>query len=221
MTKDGHLSITKRVWSLIDEDPSFRKDLARGVINVSGLAEYLRKAYKLDGSLDAVVSAIRRYERSGEVVNLDAAVRKALTDAVVSTKNRVSAVRLKNSSNLYKHLAEVMKDPEFYKSEIFRLIKSRNETLVMIDSESLSRAKDLFPDANVASVTPGLAELTLSLTTSGWAAKGVMARLANEIANYGVNIIAVISAEPRISLFVKEEDLAKAHEAVLSLTRTK
>lgn len=212
-------SITKQVWALIDEDPSLRKDLARGVINVSGLAAYLRDTQKIAGSLDSIISAIRRYKANEEIQAMHEGVRKALKEAVVTTKTKLTALELKNSTNLYKYLSDLMRDPEFYKSEIFRLIKSRNETLCMIDAESLARAKSFFPEGNIVAVSEGLAELSLTLTEEGWQAKGVLAHLSNEIANYGVSIVAVISAEPRISLFVREEDLMKAHEAVLSLTR--
>lgn len=221
MTKFGSdmTSITKQVWRIIDEDPSIRKDLARGVINVSGLAAYLKKQHQVEGSLDSLISAIRRYNADVQVTNEYAAVQEALSEAVVSTKTRITALHLKNSSNLYKYLSELMKDPEFYKSEIFRLLKTRNETLCMIDHESLTRAESFFPEGNIEETQEGLAELSLILTEKGWASKGVMARLANEIANYGVNILYIISAEPRISIFLKEEDLTKAHEAVLSLTK--
>ncbi len=212
-------SITKRVWRLIDEDPSLRKDLSRGVINVSGLAAFLKQRHGIEGSLDSVISAVRRYKTSDEVAELNEGVKKALRDAVVSTKTRITGVLLKNSSNLFKVLADLMKDSDFYKSEIFRLIKSRDETLVMVDSESLPDASKVFPEGNIAEVQEGLAELSLTLTAPGWRSKGVIARLSNEIANYGVSIIAIITAEPRVSIFLKEADLMRAHEAVLSLTR--
>ncbi|MBR9692869.1 hypothetical protein GOV07_02955, partial [Candidatus Woesearchaeota archaeon] len=172
-------SITKNVWGLIDEDPSLRKDLARGVINVSGLAAFLKEKHGIQGSLDSVISAIRRYQASPEVQDLNQGVKEALKEAVVTTKTKITGLQLKNSTNLYKYLSELMKDPEFYKSEIFRLIKSRNETLCMIDAESLARAESLFPEGNVVEVFEGLAELSLTLTHEGWQSKGVMAHLSN------------------------------------------
>jgi len=212
-------SITKRVWQIIDEDPSIRKDLSRDIVNVSGLAVYLQKRHGIAGSLDSVISAIRRYRASPDVREQHTSVEKSFGEMVVGTKTKITAIRLKNSANLYKYLSELMKDDEFYRNEIFRLIKSREETLVMIDAESLSRAKSFFPEANIISTEKGLAELSLTLTKQGWRSSGILARVANEIANYGVTIVAVVSVEPRISLFVAEKDLARAHEAVLSLTR--
>jgi len=211
-------SITKQVWRLIDEDVAIQKDLARGIINVSGLAAYFKEIGAIEGSLDSVISAVRRYRRR-TLSEEHGAVAKAIADAIVATKTRITALHLKNSTNLYKYLGELMKAPEFYKSEIFRLLKTRNETLVMIDKESLSHARTFFPEGNIVTVDEGLAELSLALTQKGWQSKGVMARIANEVAAQGVNILVVLSAEPKISLFVQEKDLPKAHEAVLGMTR--
>lgn len=211
-------SITKQVWRIIDEDPSIRKDLARGIINVSGLAAFLKQQYGMAGSLDSVISAIRRYHADEDVQNEFQTVRETLRDCVVSTKTRITTIQLRNSTNLYKYLSELMRDPEFYKSEVFRMLKSRNDTIVMIDDESLRRAKTFFPEGNIVTVDAGLALLNISLTERGWNCKGIIARLTNEIANYGVSIVYIISAFPNISIFMAEKDLTLAHEAVLSLT---
>lgn len=212
-------SITKQVWRLIDEDPSVRRDLSRGIINVSGLAAYIKEHYAIEGSLDSIISAIRRYHADEGVQDEYNKVCDALRDAVVSTKTRITALHLKNSTNLYKYLSELMRDAEFYKSEIFRLLKTRNETVVMIDEESLRRARSFFPEGNIVNVDKGLALLNLSLTEQGWRSKGILARLANEIANYGVSMVFIFSAEPNVSIFIRENDLPTAHEAVLSLTQ--
>jgi len=213
-------SITKQVWQLLDEDPSLQKDLGRGVINVSGLAAYLQEHAAIGGSLDSVISAIRRYKANPDVTLKHESLQQAFGEAIVSTKTRITGILLSNSSNLYKILAGLMRDPSFHKSELFRLIKSREETLLMVDSESLADVRKVFPEGNIVEIQEGLAELSVILTPAGWRSKGVLARLSNEIANYGVNIIALITTEPRVSVFVTEDELMKAHEAVLSLTRT-
>jgi aspartokinase len=212
-------NITKQVWHIIDEDPSIRRDLAREIINVSGLAAYLKKSHAIQGSLDSIISAVRRYRGDANVKDEATTVSRAFADAVISTKTQITMIHLKNSANLYKYISELMRDPEFYRSEIFRLIKGRNETLVIIDKESLTRAKSFFPEGNIVAVDTGMAELALQLSKAGWQTKGVMARLCNEIANHGVSIEVVISSDPRISLFVHEKDLPKAHDAVLRLAR--
>ena len=59
-------SIREFVWKIIDTDVSLKKDLLRGIINVRSLANYILSTQKIDASLDAIISAIRRYEKSPE-----------------------------------------------------------------------------------------------------------------------------------------------------------
>ena len=58
-------NITREVQRFLDHDLSAKRDLARGLINTRALAVYLKKHLGSEGSIDAIISAIRRYE-SGE-----------------------------------------------------------------------------------------------------------------------------------------------------------
>ncbi|MBT7928627.1 hypothetical protein HN682_01735, partial [Candidatus Peregrinibacteria bacterium] len=57
-------NINQTVWRLLAQDLSIQKNLKKGLINVRGLAKYLIETYNLRASLDAVISAIRRFENS-------------------------------------------------------------------------------------------------------------------------------------------------------------
>ena len=59
-------NIREFVWRVIDTDISLKKDVSRSVINVRALAKYIINKYKLNVSLDSVISAIRRYHISPE-----------------------------------------------------------------------------------------------------------------------------------------------------------
>lgn len=213
-------SIAKQVWALIDEDHAIRKDLARGIINVSALANYLKKHHAIKASIDSLISAIRRYKGREDFKNEQAAIKKAVHESVINTKNGLTMVSLKNSANLYKYISELMKEPDFYRSEVFRLIKGRNETICMIDRESISKARTFFPEGNIVKVRRGIAEIQIVLTEEGWKSKGVLASIANELASHGVNIIVIASGEFRIRFYLLEEDLPKAHAAVLHLAQS-
>ena len=54
-------NIREKVWKFIDTDISIKKDLSRKVVNVRSLAKHILATQKLSTSLDAVISAIRRY----------------------------------------------------------------------------------------------------------------------------------------------------------------
>ncbi len=212
-------SIAQQVWRLLDDDPAVQECLARGIINMTGLAAYLQKKRKLGGSNDAIVSAIRRYKATTKSEEERRAVADALAAAIISTKTRITAVMLKNSPSLYKYISEMMRDPEFYKSEVFKLIKSRNETLCLIEQEAMEKAKPFFTAGNLIGVEEGIAELAITLTREGWETRGILARITSELAARGVNIRYIIHADPRISIYVDADRLPRAHEAALALTK--
>ena len=54
-------NITEQVWRILDENPCIRINLAIDVINTRALAKYIMKERKLKTTVDAVISAIRRY----------------------------------------------------------------------------------------------------------------------------------------------------------------
>ena len=54
-------NIRELVWKFIDTDISLKKGLSRKIVNVRSLAKYILGAQKINTSLDAVISAIRRY----------------------------------------------------------------------------------------------------------------------------------------------------------------
>ena len=48
--------------------------------------------------------------------------------------------------------------------------------------------------------------------------KGVMAKIASEIALANINITELIVCPPQFFIYVAEKDIVKAHERVLALT---
>ena len=52
---------TRDVMDYLSKDLSIQKDLQRGILNIRALARQIKKEQKLKTSLDAVISAIRRF----------------------------------------------------------------------------------------------------------------------------------------------------------------
>jgi len=211
-------SITRQVWEVLDNDMTIKKDLERGVINVSALSQYLLDTYKIKGSLDSVISAVRRFR--GDVTAQDdyKRITKSMHEAVLSTKTNVSLLTLRNSSNTYKYISRIMADDDFLKNDVFRLIKRRHDVQIVVDRDSMRRAKSFFPSTAVENTESDLVEVSLTLTKEGWETKGVLSRIANELATQDINIELTFSLYPTISIFIQEKDLVRAHEALMRIS---
>jgi aspartokinase len=211
-------SITKQVWEILDNDITIKKDLERGIINVSALSQYLLDTYKIEGSLDSVISAVRRYKADETIQDDFVKISKALAEAVISTKTNISLITLRNATNTYKYIGALMTNEDFLKNDVFRLIKTRHEVQIVVDRDSQAKAKSFFPESAVEETRKGLVELSITLTQKGWDTKGVLSRMANELATQGINIVMIFSVYPTISIFIDEKDLLRAHEALIRIS---
>jgi len=54
-------NLTQEIWNFLDSEPSIRKELGRGVVNVMALSKHIIKSKNLKCSVDAVISSVRRY----------------------------------------------------------------------------------------------------------------------------------------------------------------
>ncbi len=219
----GHYmtSITKQVWEILDNDITIKKDLERGIINVSALAQHIIDNYQIKGSLDSVISAVRRYKADETIQDDYAKIARALQEAVISTKTNISLLTLRNTSNTYKYVTNMMSNDDFLKNDVFRLIKARHEAQIVVDRDSLTKAKSFFPESSVEDTRKGLVEVSIQLTAQGWDTKGVLSRITNELATQGINIVMIFSVSPSVSIFLDEKDLVRAHEAIVRISTKK
>ncbi len=210
-------SITKQVWEVLDNDLTIKKDLERGIINVSALSQHLLSTYKIRGSLDSVISAVRRYKSDAAVQDDYKRILRALHEAVISTKTNVSLITLRNTKNTYEYISRILQEDEFLKNDVFRFIKRRNDVQVVVDRDSMRRVKSFLPQSAVENIETNLVEISLLLTKQGWETKGVLSRIANELATQDINIELTFSLYPMISIFIRENDLVRAHEALMRI----
>ena len=207
-------SINTLVWRYIADDVSIQKDLQRGLINIRGLARYLIDKYHLDSSMDAVISAIRRYETENVFDDNTKDIDSVLQSSVITTKNYVSCITMKEVE--YKTISQDFVGKNILR-ENFRMVKSKEVIKLFLNQKDLNKKVDLFTKENVISVTPDLAEIRVTMNSKATETVGVLARLSHEIALHGVSIYELISAVPEMLIYVKSDDLVRAHKAVLGL----
>lgn len=212
------VSITKQVWEILDNDITIKKDLERGIINVSALSQHILDTHKIRGSLDSVISAIRRYKTDSALADDYQRIKRALQEAVITTKTNVSLITLRNTSNTYKYISRIMADDDFLKNDVFRFIKRRHDVQIVVDRDSMRKAKSFFPSSSVENTQQNLVELSLTLTKDGWSTKGILSRIANELATQDINIELSFTLYPTISIFIEESDLVRAHESLIRIS---
>ena len=211
-------SINNLVWRYIAEDVSIQKDLQRDLINIRGLARYLIDKHHVDATMDAVISAIRRYETDHIFADNTKEIDAVLQAAIITTKNYVSCITVKETE--FNKICTDFAGSNILK-ENFRLVKSKEVVKLFLNQKDLDKKVELFAKENILSVTKDLAEIRVTMHNKATETVGVLARISHEIALHGVCIYEFISAVPEFLIYVKSDDLVRAHKAVLGLIQDK
>jgi hypothetical protein len=209
-------SVNTVIWRLIAEDASIQKNLKRELINIRALARYLITKHHLKVSVDAVISAIRRYESDAAFADNTAEIDAVFQSAIIMTKNHVACVTMKDVE--YKTISADYVGKSILK-ENFRMVKSKELIKLFINQKDLEIKLQLFEKDNILSVTKDLAEIRVTTHAKAAETVGVLARLSHEIALHDVCIYDIIWAVPEFLIYVKSDDLVRAHKAVLGLMK--
>ena len=159
-------NIREFVWKIIDTDISLKKDILRDVINVRSLAKHILSTQKIDASLDAVISAIRRYDKSQENKGDTYSVYDVLKQARISTRTNMSSLLLKRTDEVKTKLGRPDKLMDFQGHETIRVLEGSQALTLIFDRKNFEKIKSLFTKAVVLEENKdaGMIEITYPKT---------------------------------------------------------
>lgn len=206
-------NINQEVWKLLQKDLAVQKGLSRKILNVRALAKNLIKENHLRASLDSVISAIRRFQSAEVFEQEDATLRNVFRDAVVSTKNNIACVTVS------------LRPVEFFKKVClanaslfpFKVTSGSDAFKILVDQPHLNDVKSLFAKNEIRTVEKDLSELSVIVSQKATKTKGVMARIADELALANINIHELLVCPPEFLIYVKERDIVNSHDSILKL----
>ncbi|MBI1936036.1 hypothetical protein HYS31_06360 [Candidatus Woesearchaeota archaeon] len=138
-------SINEFVWKFIDTDLSIKKDLGRKIVNIRKLAKHILSSQKLDTSLDAVISAIRRYNADISKKEETHSVHSVIKQAKVSIKTKMSSLLLKRTDFVKTKLGRPDKLMDFQGHDIIRVLEGSQALTIVFDQKNFEKIKSAFP----------------------------------------------------------------------------
>lgn len=213
MTKKTTLNINQTVWKIIQSDLAIQKNLNRKLINVRALAKYIIKKHALPTSLDAVISAIRRFEGQEKFEEDEKTILNVFKDSIVSTKNNMACITLSLSSKeFFRKICATNNTPNF------KLASGEHEVKIIVESPNLNHFKSVFSSQEIEKVEEDLSEITVRVAEVALMTKGVLARISNELSLANINIHEVIICPPSFFIYIQQKDIVKAHDSILKLS---
>ena len=212
-------NLVGEVWKYLDNNPHIKADMSLGIINIRALAKHIIKTQKMDATLDAVISAIRRYEIDRQE-DIFAKARKVIEETfTLSTRSGLIEISLVKDDDVHRILPELFEIIDYARGEILRVIQATESIKLLADEKNLEKVTEVFPKEKILKIDKNIAEINMHMNPRGAATRGILAVITNELAINGISIFEIMSCLPEMLLFVKEEDILKSYQVLYELCR--
>lgn len=210
-------NVQATVYRLIDNNIAVRKMLREDLINVRALARKLLTEYELKCSLEAVISAIRRYESGSTEKDYLPTVYKLLKQAKLLTRMKLSSILLRKNSSTRENLPRLFSMVDFEGGDTLRIFEVTKYIKIIIDEKLLPNAKKIFRDRDIVLVENRLGELSILYDVDITKTPGLFATLSNELAANNISIVDSMICYNEHIIIVAEKDSKQAFDVVFSL----
>lgn len=210
-------NITQRVWDILSNDISIRKNIQRSLINTRALAKYIITNHGVKASLDSVISAIRRFESDEKFSKEYRSIEEALKGSEVSTKTNIACLTFTDFSRNNGPIQKILEKSDLIGNQSLRIVKGEKTVKIILNDTELEKLKDIIKNIESLTIEKDLAEIIIILSEKAQQTKGLFARLTNEISNNEINIHEVITCLPELLIFVKQKDLVKTMDCLYGL----
>ncbi len=212
-------NINEFVWKFIDTDISLKKDLARQIVNTRKLAKYIISSQKLDASLDAVISAIRRHTSNISKKEEIHSVHNVIRQGRISIRTKMSSLLLKRTDFVKTKLGRPDKMMDFQGHDVIRVLEGSEALTIVFDQKNFDNVKSIFPKELILEENKKVGMVEIAYPRILKKTPGVFSIIYNELAENQISIIdALISPNEHI-LIIDEDKLLKAFDLIYGLFR--
>lgn len=213
--------IVQTIWKAIDDDPSIKRDLARGLVNTSALARYLITDKHIDTTLEAAISAIRRYQHDAFTDIYTPASRLLGQTINISTRSNLAEIALTKDDDVQYRLPKVFDIIHYVRGDVLRIMQANESIRLLIDEKNMDTVLGLFHQDKVLATDKNLAEIAIHIHPKMQKTPGILSILANELSLNNINIIEAMTCPPEMLFIVKNDDFQQASTVIHRLCQTK
>ncbi len=209
-----NISISGQIKAFLDNDFIIRKCLFKNIISLRALSRHIIKKLGLEEkTLDAVLSAVRRYKKS-EKKEPDERLKRLFSKISIKTRSNVADIRVQKSKRSVESISRLNSIVDIEKGEIIRIIQSEQSITIIIDEKNLEKFYSIFSKADCISIDKRLVEINLQFTEEAQNVRGIAALVASSLNAEDINLVEIMSCAPELIVIVKKEDLLKALNVV-------
>lgn len=216
-----NISVSKVVMKSIDEQPCIRSSMSRGLINIRALAKYLIKEININAPIDAVMSAIRRYDIKPSDKIFENAFKIISKSSNISTKSPISVITLIKDAEVQELIPQIFSIVHYSRGDVLRIIQANKSIKILVDEKNIEKIEKIFPKNKIINIRRNLAEINIYIHPDGYDKPGTIAVLSNALAINNVAILENVNCFPEWICFVDEKDILKAYDILNRLRQLK
>jgi hypothetical protein len=203
--------LRRRIERIIETDPVIKKGLQRGIINSRALARYFREIERIDSTEDAILGVVRRYPLS-DGDSSDS--RCAFRECELSLRNKLAELEVEYHQETMYQISEFASNLKTARGENLKLIVGVGFIRVIADQNSLEGLRRTLRPREEISYSTDLTEISVHLPRAAGTTKGIVARIAMELALNDINLFGIIDGTSVLALLVAGKNAPQALEAL-------
>ncbi len=211
-------SINTEVWRYIDNHQAIKRNLAENIINIRALAKKIIADLHLSCSLNAVISAIRRYSHGLPAREHLPAITALLQNAKLFTRTRLASLLLQKNESVRNKLAQLYAQIDFQGGDLLHIFEVNKYIKIIIDEKTQELARRLFTKPEIVTTERNLSELSIVYVDDITRTPGVFAFVANELAANNLSIVDSIICHSEHIIIVPSPELQKGFNVLFNLT---
>lgn len=193
-----------------NKNPDIKGGFVKDLINRRALAKYIIKEEQLKHSLDAVITALRRFEiKKEEKETLDIVKKINIT-----SKENISIICLEKNEDVLAKLNRVISLVNYNKNETLKIVEGNLSLKLFVDGSKASKIKEIFNKKDIIKIINNIAEINLIFPEAAIKTKGIVSYITSHLKINNINIMEILSCTPELIIYFEEKDLIKAYKTI-------
>lgn len=210
-------NIAEEVRKFMNRQLYLQQSFQMGIINYRALAKIIISTQKINGTIDSVISALRRYESKENKELYKKAVKIFEKTITISTRSKLVRILIIKEDKIQQILPQIFSIVNYAQGDVLRITQADKSLCLIFDQKNFENILKLIPKKFIKAVDKNLAEINLYLHPDTKHTPGITAILSNDLAMNHINIIGTISCNPEWIWIVEEKDLIKTYNVFYQL----
>jgi len=205
-------SIAERTRAYIDAHPSIKDGMSKRLVNYSSLARLIMSDLGITNE-EAVMIACRRYAASMGRHDHEAEILKVLRNSRLELRTKMAIITAKNDRSAMRRL-EAAFNRMIDEKSVVQIIQGPNALTIIADEPLRGEIASAIGQESIIRVRDDLVEITVRSPERIARTSGVLAYLASNLSDGGINVEEALSVYTDTVFIVDDADMMKAYSVL-------